>query len=141
MLNYRGIIKDPVQGTEQGVVLIEIAAPVGRVLVAGEHNIEVAFLVVSPVNQIKEQPGVLFVELTVAHLVNNQAGRTHQAVENRCFLAGPSGGGKLVPQFRHLNEIGLYSTLAAFIAKSLRQMGLAGSGRANECQIPVSVDC
>ena len=39
-VEYRGIIKDPVQGTEQGVVLIEIAAPVGRVLVAGEHNIK-----------------------------------------------------------------------------------------------------
>ena len=47
-----------------------------RMLVAGEYDIEVAFLIVSPVNQVKEQPGILLVELTVTHLMNNQAGRT-----------------------------------------------------------------
>ena len=65
------------------------------VLVAGEHDVEVAFLVVSPVNQIKEQPGILLVELTVAHLINNRAGRPHQAIENGCFLSGSPGGGEL----------------------------------------------
>ena len=45
------IIKDPVQSTQQGIVLIEVASPVRGMLVAGKYNIEVAFLVVSPVNQ------------------------------------------------------------------------------------------
>ena len=80
-VEYRGIVKDPVQSAEQGVILIEITALVGRVLVAGEHNIEVAFLVVSPVNQIEEQPGILFVKFTMPYLVNNQAGRPYQAIE------------------------------------------------------------
>ena len=97
-------------------------------LVAGKYNIEVAFLVVSPVNQIEEQPGILFIELTVPHLVNNQTGRTYQTIEHRGFLASPSGSGELVPQLRHLNEIGLYSSLATRIAKSLRKMCLAGFG-------------
>ena len=66
-------------------------------LVAGKHNIEVALLVVPPVNQIEEQPGILFIELTVSHLVNNQAGRSHQSIEYRGFLTGSSGGGELVP--------------------------------------------
>ena len=44
----------------------------GRVLVAGKYNIEVAFLVVSPVNQVKEQPGILLVELTLTNLVNSK---------------------------------------------------------------------
>ena len=71
-VEYRCIVKDPVQGTQQGVILIEVGSPVGRVLVTGEYNVEVAFFVVSPVNQIKEQTGILLVELTVANFVNNQ---------------------------------------------------------------------
>ena len=31
--------------------------------------------------EILAVPGILFIELTVAHLVNNQAGRAHQAIE------------------------------------------------------------
>lgn len=68
-VEHRGIIEDPVQGAQQRIILIEVASPVGGVLVAGENDIEVAFLVVSPVNQIEEQPGILFIELT-------QEGRT-----------------------------------------------------------------
>lgn len=56
-------------------------------LVSGKDNIEVAFFIVPPVNQIKEQTGILFVELTVAYFVNNQAGRPLQTIENGCFLA------------------------------------------------------
>lgn len=111
------------------------------VLVAGEHDVEVAFLVVSPVNQIKEQPGILLVELTVAHLINNRAGRPHQAIENGCFLSGSPGGGEFVPQLGHLNEIGLNPPLTAFIPKGLGQMGLAGSCWTNECQVSVGIDC
>ena len=40
-VEYCGIIKDPVQSTQQGIVLIEVASPVRGVLVAGEYNIEV----------------------------------------------------------------------------------------------------
>ena len=75
------------------------------VLVAGEDDIEVAFLVVSPVNQIEEQPGILFIELTVPHLVNNQARRTHKAIQHGCFLSCTPGSGELVPQLGHLNEV------------------------------------
>lgn len=35
------IIKDPVQSTQQGIVLIEVASPVRGMLVAGKYNIEV----------------------------------------------------------------------------------------------------
>ena len=139
-VEYRGVIKYSVQRTQQGIVLIEVTSPVRGMLVAGKYNIEVAFLVVSPVNQIEEQPGILFIELTVPHLVNNQTGRTHQTIEHRGFLASSSGSGELVPQLRHLNEIGLYSSLATRIAKSLRKMCLAGSSRTNERQIPVGID-
>lgn len=137
---HRGISKDPVKSTQQGIVLIEVASPVRRVLVAGEDDIEVALFVVPPVNQIKEQPGILLIELTVSYLVNNQAGRPNQTIEYGGFLTGPSGSGELVPQLGHLNEIGLYSSLATFIAKSLRKMCLTGSGWTNECQVPVGID-
>lgn len=43
----------------------------GWVLVAGKDNIKVAFLGVPPVKQIKEQPGILLIKLTVAYLINN----------------------------------------------------------------------
>ena len=72
-VEYRGIVKDPVQGTQQGVILV-----------------------VPAVNEVEEQPGILLVELTVTHLVNNQAGRTHQAIECRCFLTGSSCCSELV---------------------------------------------
>ena len=70
-VEYCGIVKDPVQGAQQGVILIEVGSPVGRMLVTGKYNIEVAFFVVSPVNQVEEQPGILLVELTVPHFINN----------------------------------------------------------------------
>ena len=139
-IEYRCVAKDPVQGAQQGVILIEVCSPMGRVLVTGEDNIEVAFFVVSPVNQVKEQPGILFVELTVTHFINNQAGGAHEAVKHRCLLSGSPGGGELVPQLWHLNEIGLNAPLAALITKRLSQMGLTGSGRANECQVSVGID-
>ena len=61
-------------------------------------------------------------------------------MEYRGFLAGPSGGSELVPQLRHLNEIGFNASLTALISKSLRKMCLTGSGWANECQVPVGID-
>ena len=67
----RCIIKDPVQGAQQGVILIEVGSPMGWVLVTGEDNVEVAFFVVSPVNQIEEQPSILLVELAVPNFINN----------------------------------------------------------------------
>ena len=103
-----------------------------EMLVAGEYDIEVAFFVVSPVNQVKEQPSILLVELAVTHFVNNKTGRPREAVKQRCLFFGPSGGGELIPQLRHLYETGLNAPLAALMSKCLGQMRLAGSGRANE---------
>lgn len=72
-----GIVKDPVQGAQQCVVLIEVCSLVIRVLVAGKDNVETIFFVVSPDNQVKEQPGILLVELTLTNLVNSkQDGQT-----------------------------------------------------------------
>lgn len=61
--------------------------PEGRVLVAGEDHIETAFFVVAPVNQVKEQPGILLVKGTVANLVNNQVrgGRTRPLRQESVF--------------------------------------------------------
>ena len=70
-IEYCGIVKDPVQGAQQGGVLIEVCSPVGRMLVASKNNIEVTFFVVPPVNQVKEQPGILFIKFTVTNFVNN----------------------------------------------------------------------
>ena len=70
-VEYCGVVKDPVQSAQQRVILIEVGSLVGWMLVTGKYNIEVAFLVVSPVNQIKEQAGILLVELTVTHFINN----------------------------------------------------------------------
>lgn len=58
-LKHSSIVKDAVQRTQQGSVFLKILAPESRVLVAGEDHIETAFFVVSPVNQVKEQPGKL----------------------------------------------------------------------------------
>ena len=43
-VEYCGIVKDPVQGTQQCIILIEIVSPMRRVLVTGEDNIEVAVI-------------------------------------------------------------------------------------------------
>ena len=85
-LKYSGIVKDAVQRTQQGSVFLEILAPEGRVLVAGEDHIETTFFVVAPVNQVKEQPRILLVEGTVANLVNNQTrGRTRPLRQESVF--------------------------------------------------------
>ena len=139
-VEHDGIVKYPVQGAQQGIVLVEVGFPLGRVLVAGEDDVAAALLVVPPVDQIEEQPCVLLVELAVAYLINNETGGPHKAVQDRCLFTGPAGGGELVPQLGHLNEIGLDAPLTAFIPEGLSQMGLAGSGRANEGQIPAGID-
>lgn len=41
-IEYCSIVKDPVHGTQQGVVLIEVGSPMRGGLVAGEHDVEVA---------------------------------------------------------------------------------------------------
>lgn len=58
----------------------------------------------------------------MSHFVNNQTGWVYQTIEHRGLFPSPSGGSELVPQLRHLNEIGLNSSLAAFITKSLGRM-------------------
>lgn len=80
-LEHRSIIKDAVQCAEQGGVLVEILAPQRRIFVAGENHVEVAFLVVAAVSQIKEHTGTFLVELAVPNLINNKTARTHQSVE------------------------------------------------------------
>ena len=79
-LEHRSIIKDAVQCAEQGGVLVEILAPQRRIFVAGENHVEVAFLVVAAVNQIKEHTGTFLVELAVPNLINNKTAWTHQSV-------------------------------------------------------------
>ena len=71
-VEYCSIVKDPVQGAQQGVILIEVGSPVRRMLVAGKDNVETIFFVVSPDNQVKEQPGILLVEFTLTNLVNSK---------------------------------------------------------------------
>ena len=86
-VKYSRIVKDPVQGAQKRIVLVEVASPMRWMLVAGKDNVEVAFLVVPSVNEVKEQPGILLVELTVTNLINNQTGRPHQSIEYGGFLA------------------------------------------------------
>src|SRR5699024_4604050 len=139
-LKHSSIVKDAVQRTQQGSVFLKILAPESRVLVAGEDHIETAFFVVSPVNQVKEQPGILFVKGTVANLVNNQARGAHKTVEAGIGLSGTSGCCESVPELRCLNEIGLQSVLAASVAESLCQMCFTCTCRTNKGQVSVRVD-
>lgn len=74
-LKYRSLIKDAVQRTQKRRVFIKVLTPESRILVAGEDHVEIAFLIVPAVNQIKEQPRILLVEFAMANLINNQAGR------------------------------------------------------------------
>ena len=122
-VEYKRFIKDSVESTEQRIIFVEISAPVHRVFVAGKDDIVVSFFVVPPVNQIKEQPCVLFVEFTVANLINYQTGWPHQAVENRGFLSG-SPGCYTASVYRHYqqgNYQGVPPTLQDFREELLKQ--------------------
>lgn len=88
---YHSVIKNPVQGTQKGIILIKVLSPHGGHLVAGKDDVVSAFLVVPAVNQIKEQPGVLLVKLTVSNFINNQAGLPDKVRNQRIFLSGASG--------------------------------------------------
>ena len=74
-LEYRSFIKDAVQRTQKRRVFIKVLTPESWILVAGEDHVEIAFLIVPAVNQIKEQPRILFIKFAMANLINNQAGR------------------------------------------------------------------
>ena len=108
-LEHRSIIKDAVQCAEQGGVLVEILAPQRRISVAGENHVEVAFLVVAAVNQIKEHTGTFLVELAVSNLINNETGRPHQTIETVCLSTNPLDCTEFVAELGHFNEINLHS--------------------------------
>ena len=57
-LEYRSFIKDAVQRTQKCRVLIKVLTPESRILVAGENHVKIAFLVVTTVDQVKEQPRI-----------------------------------------------------------------------------------
>ena len=52
----------------------KVLTPESRILVAGENHVKIAFLVVATVDQVKEQPRILFIEFAMADLINDQAG-------------------------------------------------------------------
>ena len=139
-VEHGGVIEDPVKSAEKRVLLIEVLSPQGRTPVAGEDDIICPFLVVPPVDEVKEEPCVLLVELAVSDLVDNETGRADKAGQHgRRLLRSPSCG-ELVPELRGLNEIGLQPVLAAFITESLSKMRLPGPGRADKSEIPVGID-
>ncbi len=73
-IENQGIIKDPVQCTQQGVVLTEVLLPLGKLLVVRKNHVVRTFLVVAAVNEVKEKPCVLLVKDTVTDFIGNQAG-------------------------------------------------------------------
>ena len=87
-LKYRGVVKDTVKRAEQGRVLVKILSPKRGILVARKYHVEVAFLVVSPVNQIKEQTCILPVKGTVTYFVHDQTTGTYQSAETGISLSG-----------------------------------------------------
>ena len=73
-LEYRSFIKDAVQRTQKCRALIKVLTSESRIFVAGENHVKIAFLVVAAVDQVKEQPRILFIEFAMADLINDQAG-------------------------------------------------------------------
>ena len=73
-LEYRSFIKDAVQRTQKCRALIKVLTSESRIFVAGENHVKIAFLVVTTVDQVKEQPRVFFIEFAMADLINDQAG-------------------------------------------------------------------
>ena len=53
--------------------------------------------------------------------------RAHQVIVDGYFLTRSSGGGELVPQLLHHNELSLNTPLTALIAECLGQMDLSSS--------------
>ena len=58
IIKYGSFIKYSVQCTQQGIVLIKCVATLSQIFIVGENDIEIAFLVLAPDNQIKEDPAV-----------------------------------------------------------------------------------
>jgi hypothetical protein len=55
----------------------------------------------------------------MTYLINNQARRSNQSVQNGIRLCGATGGGKSVSQLGHLYKVSFKPFLTALIAKSL----------------------
>ena len=140
---HNGIVKDTVQSTEKRIAFAEVFLPLRRISVAGsvagKDHVVTPFFLVSAVNQVKEQPSVLLVKLTVPNLINDQAGRAHKRSQQNAFPACTASICHSVTQLRHLNEVSLLPLFTAGTAKSLSQMRLSGSGFPNKSEILVGI--
>ena len=90
---------------------------------------------VTTINDVKEQPGVLFVKDVVTDLVNDETCRFYQPVDDGTGSSILPGIFKALVQFTGLEEIGLQFIHAARSAKSHGQMGLSQTGRTDEREI------
>lgn len=134
------VVKNPVKQAQQGIGLLEVLLPLGRCLVAREHEIECAFLVVPAVDHIEEQARVFLVEFAVPNFINDQAGRTDERGQCACLLPKPSGIRELVAKLRRFYEVGFHPVLAALVAESHGQVCLSRPCGADEREIPVGVN-
>ncbi len=75
----RCVVEDAVERAEKRVVLVEVLLQREGLFVAREDDVVRALFVVPTVDHVEEQPRVFLVELTVADLVNDQAGRPDKA--------------------------------------------------------------
>lgn len=104
------VVKNPVQCTEQGIILVKVCPPGRRSFVAGKHKIVATFFVVPPVNQVKEQSGIFYIKLTMAYFVNDQTRGSNQTVQDRiglscAILVGPEHHGMRIPVLNYIQQL------------------------------------
>ena len=97
--NQQGFVEKSIHGTLQRWFIIEEGYPFVRFRIAGhDHGIE-RILAVTPIYNIEKNPCVFGIEIAVSKLVNNQAGRLHQALDHSFHIAVLTGLQQLLVQF------------------------------------------
>ena len=134
-----GLVPESVNGTFKSIILIKEPVPLGKILVAGQDDAS-CLLEADAVYQLEEEKSLLPVELTVADLIDDEAGILGETVQKSSGTFPDESIMELLLQLVHLDEVGLHLVRAAFVSNRHRQMGLPCPRRTDHDDVPLGAD-
>lgn len=85
--NQQGFVEKSIHSTLQRWFIVEEGYPFVRFRIACHYHGIGRILAVAPIHNIEKNPCVSGIEIAVPKLVNNQAGRFHQALDDSFHIA------------------------------------------------------
>ena len=133
--NQQGFVEKSIHSTLQRWFIVEEGYPFVRFRIACHYHGIGRILAVAPIHNIEKNPCVSGIEIAVPKLVNNQAGRFHQALDDSFHIAVLTGLQQFLVQFCCFQKIRLKGMIAAFPTKNHGKVGLSNPLRPNQREI------